>query len=55
MTSSYVSRVLPLAFLAPDIKRMILDGTQPPDLTVERLTLAGTIPASWLKQRKLWL
>lgn len=49
---SYVARVLKLAFLDPTIVEAILDGRQPPDVTIGRLTLAGDIPASWLAQRR---
>jgi len=45
-----VSRVLQCAFLAPDIVEAILDGKQPPSLTVEKL-LAG-IPMEWVEQRR---
>lgn len=49
---SYVARILKLAFLDPAIVEAILDGRQPPDITIGRLTLAGDIPASWLAQRR---
>jgi DNA invertase Pin-like site-specific DNA recombinase len=45
----YVSRVLPFAFLAPDIVESILDGTQPPHLTFAKM--ARNIPQSWVEQR----
>jgi len=45
----YVSRVLECAYLAPDIVDAILDGRQPSDLTVARLT--GGLPLSWVDQR----
>lgn len=46
----YVSRILPCAFLAPDIVEAILDGRQPEDLTLDRLV--ARIPLDWEEQRK---
>jgi site-specific DNA recombinase len=46
-----VSRVLQCAFLAPDIVEAILDGRQPSNLSLERLTGSG-LPLSWIVQRK---
>ncbi len=48
-----VSRLLPLAHLAPDIVEAILKGTQPVDLTLERLRRLLPLPASWKEQRHL--
>jgi site-specific DNA recombinase len=48
-----VSRYLPLAFLAPDIVERILRGTQPVDLTVEKLRRIGPLPCQWDEQRIL--
>jgi hypothetical protein len=39
-----------IAFLAPDITEAILEGTQPPHMTLE--TLMGDMPADWNLQRK---
>jgi hypothetical protein len=51
---SHVSRTLPLAFLAPDIVDMILDGRQPASLTPQRLKSRGRpLPMSWAEQRAL--
>ncbi len=47
----YVSRILRLAFLAPDIVEAVLDGHQPPDLDLDRL-LKG-VPLSWDQQRRV--
>lgn len=49
---SEISRLLPLAFLAPDIVGSILAGQQPPDLTAKVLTRTSTLPISWEQQRK---
>src|SRR5271170_4957277 len=45
----YVGRVLPLAFLAPDLTEAILEGTQPAHLSLERLR--GSISVDWAQQR----
>ena len=51
--SPYLRRLLRLAFLAPDLQRAILDGRQPPGLTLEQLTRA-TIPHLWSEQAALF-
>jgi len=48
-----VSRVLPLAFLAPRIIEAILDGSQAEELTVKSLKRLGPLPSDWEAQRKL--
>jgi len=48
---TYVSRHLPLAFLAPDIVGSILAGEQPPTLTVDRLLDGPSLPLVWQEQR----
>ena len=50
-TNPYDRRLLRMAFLAPDIQRDILDGRQPPGLTLERL-IHGSIPACWEAQKR---
>ncbi len=50
VTERYVSRIMRLTFLAPDIVEAILDGYQPTDLELERL-MKG-IPVSWKGQRR---
>ena len=52
VTRPYVGRILKLAFLAPDIVEAILQGRQPPALTVDRLR--DPIPLDWGEQRKLF-
>jgi energy-coupling factor transporter ATP-binding protein EcfA2 len=49
----YVSRLMPLAFLAPDIVEAILAGTQPVDLTADTLTRRD-LPLSWSEQKSLF-
>ena len=48
-----ISRILPLAFLAPDITRAILAGQHPPELTAHSLKRVGTLPMAWPDQRQL--
>lgn len=45
---SYLTRVLRLRLLAPDIVEAILDGTQGPDVTLSRLL--EPFPADWRLQ-----
>jgi len=50
---SEVSRILPLAFLAPKIVEMILDGKQPEGMTVKYLERLPSLPRSWQDQQTL--
>ncbi len=50
---SYVSRVVNLAFLAPDITERIMEGRQPADLNIEKLTKRINLPLSWVQQRQV--
>ena len=47
----YINSILRVAFLAPEIVEAIIDGRQPPDLTLASLT--GLLPMSWQLQKKL--
>ena len=47
-----VSRLVPLAFLAPDIVAAILEGRQPVELTAARLKRMTNLPVSWAEQRR---
>jgi hypothetical protein len=50
----YVSRVIRLAFLAPEIVEQIVNGCQPPELTVQSLLNDRTeLPLAWGAQHKL--
>ncbi|MGE0704186.1 MAG: recombinase family protein, partial [Vicinamibacterales bacterium] len=51
VTTSYVMRVMPLAFLAPDIVEAIVAGKAPSGLTAERLRRMGALPVAWDAQR----
>ncbi|MGZ5913527.1 MAG: hypothetical protein ACXWLB_26905 [Reyranella sp.] len=46
----YVSSMIRLAYLAPSITQFILQGTQPPQLTLADL-VQRVIPANWSEQR----
>jgi hypothetical protein len=48
---TYASRIIPLAFLAPDITEAILEGRQPIDLSLDRLLAAMPLPFCWDAQR----
>ncbi|MBT4945641.1 MAG: hypothetical protein HON27_05690 [Candidatus Marinimicrobia bacterium] len=48
---SYISRVLKLTLLSPEIMEMILDGRQPTSMTL-RILQKG-FPACWISQRDL--
>jgi DNA invertase Pin-like site-specific DNA recombinase len=47
------SRLVALAFLAPDIVEAILDGRQPAGLTAARLLRIPDLPVSWAAQRRI--
>ena len=50
VNATYVSRVLRLTLLAPEIVEAILDGRQPAEMQVDDL-LAG-FPLEWARQRE---
>jgi site-specific DNA recombinase len=52
ISSSYVTRLLRLAFLAPDIITAILNGRHPPQLTANRLMDDTRLPLNWTAQRE---
>ena len=53
VSSSYATRLLRLAFLAPDIVTAILRGRHPPQLTAHRLMDDTRLPLNWIAQREL--
>jgi site-specific DNA recombinase len=54
VSPGYVSRLLRLPLLAPDIVSAIVNGKNPPQLTAKKLMrLALQIPIDWSEQRKL--
>lgn len=50
---SYATRVLNLAFLAPDIVECIIAGQQPAVLTIEKITKRMDLPIDWSQQRQM--
>jgi hypothetical protein len=46
-------QLLPLAFLAPDIVRSIVDGTQPAELCAAELIKKTELPIGWSEQKTL--
>jgi len=53
MGDSYVTRLLRLSWLAPDIIAAILKGRQPPELTARRLGTFKNLPLDWTEQKKV--
>ena len=53
LRSGSVSRILPLAWLAPDISTAILEGRQPQHLTAKKLRILPELPLEWQEQRKI--
>jgi site-specific DNA recombinase len=53
LNRSYYSRLLRLAYLAPDITTAILDGRQPEGLTATTLIEHPNLPLSWSDQRSV--
>jgi hypothetical protein len=51
LTGSYFTRLLRLAWLAPDITQAILEGRHPPALTAIKLLRGEALPPDWDAQR----
>jgi site-specific DNA recombinase len=50
----YIKRSLTLVYLAPDLKQAILDGRQPPEMTLQALTKTERLPIGFDEQRRRW-
>ena len=48
---SYVSRLVRLAFLSPEIAQAIVEGRHPPDLTAVKLMRVSRLPLDWPAQK----
>lgn len=53
VSGSYVTRSIYRAFLAPDIIRAIMNGTQPAHLTIDFIKRHSPLPLDWNEQCKL--
>ncbi len=53
VTERHIRQMLPLAFLAPDLSQAIIEGRQPPALTLAGL-LRAQVPIGWREQRALF-
>lgn len=53
LRTSNVSRVLPLACLAPDIAAAILERQQPADLTAKKLRDLPDLALDWSEQHRV--
>lgn len=53
LTRAYVTKVIHLAFLSPDILERIVQGKQPVELNARRLIRMGALPLAWDQQRAL--
>jgi len=54
VSDSYVKKVMPLAFLAPDIVTAILAGRQPAHLTNQMMIRHMQMPLNWQEQRRVF-
>jgi hypothetical protein len=53
VNATYVTRILPLAFLAPDLTEAILNGRQGIQLAIEKIRTKA-IPVDWGNQRTMF-
>ena len=53
MDNMYVSPVIHLAFMAPDIVQRLAKGDHPSDLSVKKLMHLLPLPENWAEQRSL--
>ena len=53
VTTSYITRIIRLGFLAPDIVTAILNGRQPVGLTANKLANDSRLPLGWTDQRQV--
>lgn len=51
VTASFVTRLVRINFLAPDIVASLLSGRHDPDLSARKLMADTRFPPDWTKQR----
>jgi hypothetical protein len=51
VSPSYFTRLVPLSYLASDIRQAILDGRQPRGLNADKLLAHSRLPLGWHEQR----
>lgn len=51
---SWITKVVRLNFLAPDLVGAILTGTQPSAVIANNVTRFGTLPTAWSEQLRLF-
>ena len=51
VTAGYITRVMYMGFMNPELMEAICKGMQPPDLTAVRLLGLGNLPLDWEAQR----
>ena len=52
VTASYVTRLIQIGFLAPELMQRICEGKQPITLTTHKLLTTGALPLSWEDQQR---
>ena len=53
VTDRYVSRIVDLVLLAPEVVEAVLNGKQRADVTVKALTVGGSLPVLWGELRRI--
>ena len=53
-SARHIKKLARLSYLAPDIIKSIVDGSQPVSLTGRKLLRTGNIPLDWAGQRALF-
>ena len=51
VSAAYATSIMPLAFLAPDIVKIVYEGRQPASLTIKNPELVA-LPLDWSEQRR---